>query len=618
MTESPERISISTTHTGSDMLEAIEKFAPGAVQDGVVDLRRLAELSGLKVSGTEGGFDTYGLLWAGKSKAVEARRAESFASLAPDAVNSMDWDSAENIFIEGDNLEVLKLLQKSYNDQIKVIYIDPPYNTGSDFVYNDDFSQPLQHYLEVTGQADSNGNRLVANTEVTGRKHSNWLSMMYPRLILGWQLLSEDGVMFISIGEDEVHNLRLLCEEAFGPSAFVAQIPWRKRTAKSDVPFGISQDYEWILCFAQRDFLAGASVERKYYQTDDYLEPWRTADLTKQTSGAERPNSAYTMVNPRTGVEYPHNPNRAWSITKDTFDSYYSRGKVIFPGDYEFLRISGPVYRVFKSEDDAKALAKHGSTTPMKSVSTQLPKEVGLSSDGNADIVKLFGTKVFSFPKPVSLVKHLLSMVPDKDALVLDFFGGSGTTAQAVLESNAEDGGSRRFIVVTLDEKVAEGSDAAVAGFSTISELARTRIQKVMHEPIIVSGHAGLKCCSLAASNFTVPLSHDSSQQSLLLPETLNTDALDDSIALEAFLKSGVRLDAHWSRCQVANESVIVAQGVAVVLARVLSDEICQGVLGLEEVHTAIFLEDAFASRDAVKANAYFAFKQANKTMKTI
>ena len=581
-------------------------------------MRRLVELSNLKVSGTKEGLDTYGLMWAGKSNAVEARRAESFASLAPDALNSIDWDSAENIFIEGDNLEVLKLLQKAYNDQIKVIYIDPPYNTGSDFVYNDDFSQPLQHYLEVTGQADSQGNRLVANTEVSGRKHSNWLSMMYPRLILGWQLLSEDGVMFISIGEDEVHNLRLLCEEAFGPSAFVAQIPWKKRTAKSDVPFGISQDYEWILCFAQRDFMAGASVQRKYFQTDDYLEPWRTADLTKQTSGAERPNSAYTMVNPRTGEKYPHNPNRAWSITKDTFESYYSRGKVIFPGDYEFLRISGPVYRVFKSEDDAKALAKHGSTTPMKSVSTQLPNEVGLSSNGNADIVKLFGTKVFSFPKPVALIKHLLSMVSDKDALVLDFFGGSGTTAQAVLESNAEDGGSRRFIVVTLDEEVADGSDAAGEGFSTISELARTRIQKVIHELTTLPDQTRLKCCTLAASNFKVPFAQDPNQKSLLQPETLNADSLDDSVALEAFLKSGVRLDAHWSRCRVQNESVIVAQGVAVVLARVLRDEICQGVLDLEEVHTAIFLEDAFAGRDAVKANAFFAFKQANKTMKTI
>ena len=618
MSEIPERISISMTDTGNGLLEAIEKFAPGAVQDGVVDLRRLVELSNLKVSGTKEGLDTYGLMWAGKSNAVEARRAESFASLAPDALNSIDWDSAENIFIEGDNLEVLKLLQKAYNDQIKVIYIDPPYNTGSDFVYNDDFSQPLQHYREVTGQADSQGNRLVANTEVSGRKHSNWLSMMYPRLILGWQLLSEDGVMFISIGEDEVHNLRLLCEEAFGPSAFVAQIPWKKRTAKSDVPFGISQDYEWILCFAQRDFMAGASVQRKYFQTDDYLEPWRTADLTKQTSGAERPNSAYTMVNPRTGEKYPHNPNRAWSITKDTFESYYSRGKVIFPGDYEFLRISGPVYRVFKSEDDAKALAKHGSTTPMKSVSTQLPNEVGLSSNGNADIVKLFGTKVFSFPKPVALIKHLLSMVSDKDALVLDFFGGSGTTAQAVLESNAEDGGSRRFIVVTLDEEVADGSDAAGEGFSTISELARTRIQKVIHELTTLPDQTRLKCCTLAASNFKVPFAQDPNQKSLLQPETLNADSLDDSVALEAFLKSGVRLDAHWSRCRVQNESVIVAQGVAVVLARVLRDEICQGVLDLEEVHTAIFLEDAFAGRDAVKANAFFAFKQANKTMKTI
>jgi len=217
VSESPERISISTESPSESILNSLRSLIPGAIQDGVIDAQKLAELSGLEVAGLKNGVERFGLMWAGKSKAVEALQAASIAALAPDMENSINWDTAENVFIEGDNLEVLKLLQKAYNDQVKLIYIDPPYNTGNDFVYNDDFSEPLKHYLEVTGQVDSEGNRLVANTEVSGRKHSNWLSMMYPRLVLARNILREDGVIFISIDDNEIAELRLLMDEIFGP-----------------------------------------------------------------------------------------------------------------------------------------------------------------------------------------------------------------------------------------------------------------------------------------------------------------------------------------------------------------------------------------------------------------
>ena len=218
-----------------------------------------------------------------------------------------------------------------------MIYIDPPYNTGNDFVYEDDFKDPLERYREVTSQTTK------SNPEAMGRFHTNWLNMMYPRLRLAANLLRDDGVIFISIDDGEQANLRKMCDEVFGEENFTGQFPWRKRTAKSDVPFGISQDYEWVLCYAKSDKFV-ACIEggtRKYFETDDLPgRPWRIHDLTKQTSASERPNSFFTMVNPKNGDEYPANPNRTWAITKETFDKYYADGRIVFPGDYDFLNIS--------------------------------------------------------------------------------------------------------------------------------------------------------------------------------------------------------------------------------------------------------------------------------------
>ncbi len=232
-------------------------------------------------------------------------------------------------------MEVLKLLQTSYYRKIKMIYIDPPYNTGNDFVYEDDFADPINRYKEVTEQTTK------SNPETMGRFHTNWLNMMYPRLRLAANLLRDDGVIFISIDDNEAFNLKKMCDEIFGEENFVAQIPWRKRTAKSDVPFGVSQDYEWIFCYAKtNDFRASVEgKERKYYESDDFPnKPWRIHDLTKQTTASERPNSYFTIVNPKTGKEYPANPNRTWAITEETFIKYYEDNRIIFPDDYDFFK----------------------------------------------------------------------------------------------------------------------------------------------------------------------------------------------------------------------------------------------------------------------------------------
>jgi len=424
------------------------------------------------------GDECYEFTWVGKKQSMIEANKPIRKTLRPAKEESKNWDTTENLYIEGDNLEVLKLLQNSYLNSIKMIYIDPPYNTGNDFVYRDNFSVSNDEYEEVLGVYDEDNNKLFKNTETNGRYHSDWCSMMYPRLQLARNLLTDDGVIFISIDDNEVDNLRKICDEVFGEDSFVSMFPWRKRTAKSDVPFGISQDYEWIVCFAKSNYIAGLEGgPRKYYESDDLPgRPWRIHDLTKQTSAAERPNSFFTMVNPKNGEEFECNPNNTWRITIDTFPKYYSENRIVFPGDYTFLNISKPVMRYFKEDDEKKSGEMFGFV-PM---STNLPVEVGMSQDGTKDFGDLFKNKSFSFPKPVGLINHLLTASTNfnKDSFILDFFSGSATTAHAVMRLNAEDGGCRKFIMVQLPEMTDEKSEAYKAGYKNICEIGKERIRR--------------------------------------------------------------------------------------------------------------------------------------------
>lgn len=451
-------------------VEKLRKVFPEVFADGKIDFDKLQGLLGHYIADDK---EKYSFSWKGKADSMRLAQKRSTGTLRPCKEESKDWDTTENLYIEGDNLEVLKLLQSSYLNSIKMIYIDPPYNTGNDFVYTDDFADGIAHYKEVTGQATK------SNPETAGRYHTNWLNMMYPRLKLARNLLTDDGVIFISIDDNEQANLKKLCDEVFGEDNFVAVFPWRKRTAKSDVPFGVSQDYEWILVYAKsQDFLAAIEGgTRKYFETPDFPgRPWRIHDLTKQTSASERPKSFFTLVNPKTGKEYPANPNRTWAITKDTFEGYYKQGKIVFPDDYDFLNITQPAFRYFKDDDEKKAGEMFGCIA----VSTNLPKEIGMTKEGTAEITELFEKKVFGFPKPVALLKFLISITTkfDNDAIILDFFSGSATTAHAVMQLNAEDGGHRRFICVQLPEKTDEQSEAYKAGYKTICEIGKERIRR--------------------------------------------------------------------------------------------------------------------------------------------
>lgn len=384
---------------------------------------------------------TYGLVWEDSTEDAWEKMKSSIPVLKEDETKQIlhGSENPNHILIEGDNLNALTALCYTHEGKVDVIYIDPPYNTGNkDFAYYDDFCDEYRQ-IPYVDREDS-------------YRHSKWLSFMKKRLKIAKRFMSEKGVIFISIDDNEQANLKLLCDEVLGADNFVATIPWRKRTAKADVPYGLSQDYEWVLCYANFSFKAGVEKEaRRYYETPDFPgRPWRIHDLTKQTTALERPNSYFTIINPKTGKKYPANPNATWRITEETFSQYYSDNRIVFPGDYDFLRISKPVLRYWKADDEKKAGELFGFTT----ASTNLPNEVGMTQDGTKDLDAIFGNRIFGFPKPVSLIKYLLKVATPraKNVIILDFFAGSGTTLHATMQLNAEDGGHRQCILVTNNE----------------------------------------------------------------------------------------------------------------------------------------------------------------------
>ena len=444
-----------TVTPNAQTLEVLHTHFPQCFnKEGEFDIDKFKDLIKKDIDITHEGYD---LNFLGKNYAKLLASIDTTTVVQPDLEHNVKPENAnsQNLYISGDNLDGLKHLLKSYTGAVKCIYIDPPYNTGSDgFVYNDNFNFTSQELIDKLSISEEQAQKIFDLTTKGRASHSAWLTFMYPRLLLARDLLTPDGVIFISIDDNEQANLKLICDNVFGEESFVATIPWRKRTAKSDVPFGVSQDYESIICYAKQDFTAALERgTRKYFETDDLPDrPWRIHDLTKQTNADERGNSNFTIVNPKNGDKFPANPNRTWAITKDTFPKYYLENRIVFPGDYDFLNISKPVLRYFKEDDEKKAGEMFGFTP----VSTNLPKEVGMSQDGTKDIGELFNSKVFNFPKPVSLLKYLIKAATnfDKSAIIVDFFSGSASSAQAVLEVNAEDkeGGNRTFIAIQLPE----------------------------------------------------------------------------------------------------------------------------------------------------------------------
>ena len=516
----------------------------------------------------EDGEERYQFTWPDKRAASRLANEPTTKTLRPCPEESVNFDTTENLYIEGDNLDVLKVLRETYLGKVKMIYIDPPYNTGNDLVYNDDFVQGKDDFERQSGLFDDEGNQTIdpmqRNTEANGRFHTDWLNMMYPRLKIARDLLSDDGVIFISIDDNEKENLSKICDEVFGETNFIASFPWRKRTAKTDVPFGISQDHEWIIAYAKSASFLGAiqGKERKYFETDDFPgRPWRIHDLTKQTTASERPNSFFTIVNPKTGEKFPANPNATWRITNDTINDYIAQNRIVFPGDYSFLRISKPVLRYWKEDDEKKAGDNFGKIA----VSTLLPESVGMSLDGTREITTLFMGKIFSFPKPSSLILFFCKICNDIDALILDFFSGSATTAHAVMKLNAEDGGHRKFIMVQLPEVTDEKSEARKAGYETICEIGKERIRRAGKKVMAEAGDQikdldiGFRVLKLDSSNMEdVYYTPDAFEPMVidLLVDNIKPDRTPLDLLFQVMLDLGIELSAKIERKEIAGKEV--------------------------------------------------------------
>ena len=456
MSNQMDGFSMNIEQTNLDKLRSV---FPECVSEGKLDIDKLLSLCGEYI---DNDFEKYKFEWKGKADCLRLAQKRSTGTLRPCPEESVDWDTTQNLYIEGDNLEVLKLLQTAYYRKVKMIYIDPPYNTGNDFVYADDFADPMARYKEVTQQTTK------SNPETMGRYHTNWLNMMYPRLRLAANLLRDDGVIFISIDDVEIDNLKKLCNEIFGEENFVAQFIWQSRQNKDNRNItGVSIDHEYVVCytkqFGHRVFRGTDRKTEQYKNPDnDPRGPWTSANMVGLATADARPNLHYDLINPADGRNYGC-PEKGWRYDRNTMNRLIQEGRIIWPDNPD----GRPRKKSFLNElsDNLPGFSSVFSTGVYTNTAT---KEIG----------GLFNKYLFDFPKPVEVIKQLVSQVSNTDDIILDFFSGSATTAHAVMQLNAEDGGNRRFILVQLPELCDEKSEAYKTGYKNICEIGKERIRR--------------------------------------------------------------------------------------------------------------------------------------------
>ena len=469
-----DRASLESSQINLDALYAIAPscFTEVKGDDGQltrkVDFDALRELLGDAIADAD--TETFGFQWVGKQEAKRTAAAPTHNTLRPVMADSVNWDTTENLYIEGDNLEVLKLLQRAYLGKVKMIYIDPPYNTGSDFVYNDDFAMSREEMDEAMGNLDEEGNRLRQNLDSNPRYHSDWCSMIYSRLLVARTLLSNDGVIFISIDDHEVHHLRKICDEVFGASNFLAQIIWERAYAPINLMKHFSPSHDYVLCYAKDNELAkcngiprSSEADARYSNPDnDPRGVWKASDISV---GPAIEANVYPITTPSGRVVEPP-AGRSWRLSEKAFEERLHDNRIWFGPDGNNV----PAMKRFLLE-----LRKTG-VTPM---TIWKYEEVGHSQDATQALANMFdGKKYFDYPKPVDLIKRCVSLYSDPDSLIIDFFSGSATTAHAVMQLNAEDGGNRKYIMVQIPEPTPEGSEARKAGYNTICEIGKERIRR--------------------------------------------------------------------------------------------------------------------------------------------
>lgn len=528
-----------------------------------VDFEQLRqELSSILVDGMQ---ERYHLNWPGKREAVLTANAPIAKTLRPIREESIDFDTTRNLFIEGDNLDALKMLQETYLGRVKMIYIDPPYNTGSDFIYEDDFAQETEEYLRSSNQKDDSGNRLSANTSANGRFHSDWLSMMLPRLRLARHLLHDDGAIFISIDDSEAANLKLLCDEIFGAQNFYCSFVWKRRSGAMDSVDNTSVDHEYVLCYGKnKGRLAGIGRTYAGYTNpdDDPRGPWKADNLSAGKAGGD---VYYPIKDPTTGNEFLPPQGRYWPYSRKTMAEKISEGRVIFPAN-----ASGrPMLKRFKNE--AKFDTVPVSTWMVSRTDDKVSNSLIAPPNTQAtrELQDIFDAKLFPHPKSTQLIESLASQcLSDDDDIVLDFFSGSGTTAHAIFSRNAACGTNTRFILVQLPEACPPESAAATAGFPTIADIAKERIRRAGNQ-FRSSGakiDVGFRCLKIDTSNmadvYYAPDAHEKSTLDMFV-DNIKPDREPEDLLFQVMLDWGVDLSLPIAKQVIQGKDVFLADGNA-------------------------------------------------------
>ncbi|MGE0738448.1 site-specific DNA-methyltransferase [Sulfurimonas sp.] len=452
----------------SKQLEILKKNFPNCFdKDGNFIAHKMEEI--VTGNGLELSKESYSLNWLGKSYARLLANENPRTQLKEDKENNQQEDNknSQNLLIKGDNLEVLKHLQNAYENQIKMIYIDPPYNTGGDgFVYNDDRKFGMEELSQLAGVSLEEAKKILEFTASNSNSHSAWLTFMYPRLYIARELLKEDGVIFISIDDNEASQLKLLCDEVFGEENFIAEFIWQKRSGANDSKNLVSSDHEYIISYSKRQDISLNGTEKTFanYKNpdDDPLGDWTSGDLTCNKTATERPNLYYPITDPETGITYECNKNRVWRTVKSKMEQLIKDKKIIFPKSGN----GTPMYKRHKSE--VQSLYQ-----PMSSLLGSY-----LNANSTKELRTVLGEQIFSYPKSTKLLKTLIISASNQDDIILDFFAGSGTTAHAVMEQNKEDGGNRKYIIVQIDELTDKKSEAYNAGYKTIFDITKERITR--------------------------------------------------------------------------------------------------------------------------------------------
>lgn len=609
-----ERLKMHTPDLADENFAKLAALFPNAVtetkdENGNVARAIDADVLRQEISATvvEGSQERYQFTWPDKKKSVVLANQPIAKTLRLDREKSVGRDGTpgsidtENIYIEGDNLDALKLLQETYLGKVKMIYIDPPYNTGNDFIYEDDFSQDADEYLGNSGQFDEEGNRLVQNTESNGRFHTDWLNMLYPRLRLAKDLLTDDGVIFISIDDNEYSHLKDICDEIFGNQSYLATFVWKRRASSQMDKSKCSADHEYILAYKGKcfDALRGIDKDFKGYSNpdNDPRGPWTTGDLTVGMTGDMRPNQYYDLVDPKTGKIYKPNYNRVWSYIPESMNQLIAENRIVFPEDTS----KRPMKKRFASELDSR-------TNPE---STWLDK-VGMNTEGTKQMYELFGKAFFSYTKPVSLIKELVLQVVNKDDIVFDFFSGSATTAHAVMQLNAEDGGHRKFIMVQLPEQTDAKSEAYKAGYKTICEIGEERIRragkKIKEESPLTTADLdiGFRVFKVDSSNmedvYYRPVDYNQRQLEMFA-DNIKPDRTPEDLLFQVMLDLGILLSSDIQETEIAGKKVFSVAGgylIACFDAEV-TEETVKAIAQKQPVY-AVFRDSSMAS-DSVATN---------------